>query len=104
MVQLSAWDMPELSTDHIDALIASFSPDEGRAIIVPVHKGKRGNPVLWAKRFFAGIAEVSGDVGARHLIGTYAELVYEVDFGDTAILTDLDTPEQWADYRKTHTS
>ncbi|MEQ8508823.1 MAG: molybdopterin-binding/glycosyltransferase family 2 protein [Rhodospirillaceae bacterium] len=97
-------DMPNLSTPHIDALIAAYRPEAGQAIVVPVHKGKRGNPVLWDKRFFEGISEVSGDVGARHLIGTYAELVTEVDFGDTAVLTDLDTPEQWSKFRETHPS
>ncbi len=97
-------DMPGLSTPHIDALIAAYKPDEGQAIVVPVHKGKRGNPVLWDKRFFEGMTEVSGDVGARHLIGTYAELVTEVDFEDTAVLTDLDTPEQWSKFRETQPS
>ncbi|MEQ9445022.1 MAG: molybdopterin-binding/glycosyltransferase family 2 protein [Rhodospirillaceae bacterium] len=95
-------DMPNLSKPHIDALIAAYRPEAGQAIVVPVHKGKRGNPVLWDKRFFEGISEVSGDVGARHLIGTYAELVTEVDFGDTAVLTDLDTPEQWSKFLDTH--
>lgn len=94
-------DMPEINPRHIDALIDQFDPDEGRAIGVPVYQGKRGNPVLWARRFFDAMTDVAGDVGARHLIGDYADLVYEVDFSDTAVLTDLDTPEQWSRYRKT---
>lgn len=94
-------DMPAIQPRHIDALIKRFDPEEGRAIGVPVYQGKRGNPVLWARRFFDAMTGVSGDVGARHLIGDYADLVYEVDFGDTAILTDLDTPEQWSRYRET---
>lgn len=92
-------DMPAIQPNHIDALIEPFDPEEGHSIGVPVFKGKRGNPVLWARRFFNAMTEVSGDVGARHLIGDYADLVYEVEFGDTAVLTDLDTPEQLARYR-----
>lgn len=92
-------DMPAISAHHINALIEGFAPQAGRAIGVPVHKGKRGNPVLWARRFFPAMTEVLGDVGARHLIGDHGELVYEVEFGDTAILTDLDTPEEWSQYR-----
>ncbi|MDX2222724.1 MAG: molybdopterin-binding/glycosyltransferase family 2 protein [Rhodospirillaceae bacterium] len=91
-------DMPAIAPRHIDALISAFDPAAGKAIGVPVHTGKRGNPVLWARRFFDEMQAVSGDVGARHLIGANESLVYEIEFDDTAVLTDLDTPQQWADY------
>jgi molybdenum cofactor cytidylyltransferase len=86
-------DMPLISGRHLDRLIAAFNPLEGRAIIVPTRKGKRGNPVLWAKRFFPEMAGLAGDVGAKHLIGEHAELVAEVEMDDDAILVDIDTPE-----------
>jgi molybdenum cofactor cytidylyltransferase len=86
-------DMPLISGRHIDRLIAGFNPLEGRAIIVPTRHGKRGNPVLWSKRFFPEMAELAGDVGAKHLIGGHAELVAEVEMDDDAILVDIDTPE-----------
>jgi molybdenum cofactor cytidylyltransferase len=86
-------DMPLISGRHLDRLIAAFNPLEGRAIIVPTRRGKRGNPVLWSKRFFAGMAGLAGDVGAKHLIGEHAELVAEVEMDDDAVLVDIDTPE-----------
>jgi molybdenum cofactor cytidylyltransferase len=86
-------DMPLITGRHVDRLIAAFNPLEGRAIIVPTRRGKRGNPVLWAKHFFAEMAQIAGDVGARHLIGEHAELVAEVEMDDDAILVDIDTPE-----------
>jgi molybdenum cofactor cytidylyltransferase len=86
-------DMPLIAGRHIDRLIAAFNPLEGRAIIVPSRRGKRGNPVLWSKRFFPEMAELAGDVGAKHLIGEHAELVAEVEMEDDAILVDIDTPE-----------
>ena len=86
-------DMPLVTGRHIDRLIAAFNPLEGRAIIVPTRRGKRGNPVLWARRFFAEMSGIAGDVGARHLIGEHAELVAEVEMDDDAILVDIDTPE-----------
>jgi molybdenum cofactor cytidylyltransferase len=85
-------DMPLISGRHLDRLIAAFNPLEGRAIIVPTRKGKRGNPVLWSKRFFAEMAGLAGDVGAKHLIGEHAELVAEVEMDDDAIFVDIDTP------------
>jgi molybdenum cofactor cytidylyltransferase len=92
-------DMPQVSAGHLDKVIAAFDPDEGRAICVPTSDGKRGNPVLWGAQFFAEIGAVSGDVGARHLIGEYAEMVCEVELGDGAVLVDIDTPEALGDLR-----
>jgi molybdenum cofactor cytidylyltransferase len=89
-------DMPLISGRHIDRLIAAINPLEGRAIIVPTRRGKRGNPVLWSKRFFDEMAELAGDVGAKHLIGEHAELVAEVEMDDDAVLIDIDTPEALA--------
>jgi molybdenum cofactor cytidylyltransferase len=92
-------DMPLVSGRHLDRLIAVFNPLEGRAIVVPTRRGKRGNPVLWARRFFPEMAQIAGDVGARHLIGEHAELVAEVEMEDDAILVDIDTPEALATLR-----
>ena len=89
-------DMPGLSGAVIDRLIEQFDPGRGRSICVPTFRGKRGNPVLWARRFFPEMQEVRGDVGARHLIGDYAERVREVEMPDAAVLDDIDSPEQLA--------
>ena len=93
-------DMPRIEPAVLDRLIAAFNPLEGRAICVPVWEGKRGNPVLWAKSFFAEMGALAGDVGARHLIGQYAELVAEVPMPDDAVLLDIDTPEALASLRQ----
>ena len=91
-------DMPAVSAAQIGRLIAAFNPVEQRAICVPTYKGKRGNPILWARRFVPEMRKLAGDVGARHLIGENAETVCEVEMGDAAVLTDLDTPEALRDY------
>ena len=49
-------------------------------------RGKRGNPVLFARRFFAKMRAISGDVGARALIGDYPELVCELPMADEIFL------------------
>ena len=86
-------DMPLVTADELDRLIGAYAPVEGRAIVVPTRDGKRGNPVLWDRRFFPEMARVAGDVGARHLIGENAELVAEVEMDRPGILVDIDTPE-----------
>ena len=41
----------------------------GALIAMPFNDGRRGNPVVWSRRFFAELMTLEGDVGARHLIG-----------------------------------
>ncbi len=86
-------DMPRVSPAVLNRLIAAFNPLEGRAICVPTWQGKRGNPVLFARRFFAEMQEIAGDTGARALIGEHADVVCEVPMDDDAVLLDVDTPE-----------
>jgi molybdenum cofactor cytidylyltransferase len=88
-------DMPRVGTGLLRRMIAAFNPTEGRAIIVPSFQGKRGNPVLWDRRFFAEMTALAGDVGARHLIGEHAELVTEIEAEDAGIFLDIDTPEAY---------
>jgi molybdenum cofactor cytidylyltransferase len=86
-------DMPQVDARLIDRLIAAFDPDRGALVVVPTFEGKRGNPVLWSRRFFPDLMAIEGDVGARHLIGRYGEAVVEVPVDGKAALTDIDTPE-----------
>lgn len=86
-------DMPLVESGQLDRLIAAFDPPAGRAICVPVWHGKRGNPVLWARRFFAEMQAVDGDVGARHLIGEHGDSVHEVEMESDAVLIDIDSPD-----------
>jgi molybdenum cofactor cytidylyltransferase len=97
IVQLG--DMPGVNSALLDRLMAAFSPVEGRSICVPTVGGKRGNPVLWDRRFFSEIAKVEGDTGAKHLIGEHADLVCEVEMTGEAAITDIDTPEALAAWR-----
>jgi molybdenum cofactor cytidylyltransferase len=86
-------DMPQVDAKLIDRLIEAFDPEGGALVVVPTIDGKRGNPVVWSRRFFFDLMTVEGDVGARHLIGRYTEVVAEVPLTGTAAFTDVDTPE-----------
>jgi molybdenum cofactor cytidylyltransferase len=88
-------DMPRVGTALLRRMIAAFNPTEGRSIVVPAFQGKRGNPVLWDRRFFGEMTELAGDVGARHLIGEHAELVTEIAAEDGGIFLDIDTPDAY---------
>ena len=90
-------DMPRIKPHHLGRLIDSFNPAEGRGICVPTARGKRGNPVLFGREFFDDLQRLAGDVGARHLIGEYGDLVHEVDINDDGIFIDIDTPRALAE-------
>src|SRR5271170_1281261 len=86
-------DMPQVDAALIDRLIGAFDPPMGALVVVPTIDGKRGNPVVWSRRFFPDLMTVEGDVGARHLIGRYTEVVAEVPLAGKGAFTDVDTPE-----------
>jgi molybdenum cofactor cytidylyltransferase len=85
--------MPWVRAEHVRSLIAAFHPEEGRSVCVPVYDRKRGNPVLWDKRFFPAMSRLTGDVGARQLLVEHAEAVVEVPVADGGVTVDIDTPE-----------
>lgn len=89
-------DMPLVTGRLLDRLIDAFDADEGRAIVVPTHQGRAGNPVLWGRGFFPEILGLAGDTGARGLLARHAEQVAEVEVGDDAVLRDFDTVDSLA--------
>src|SRR5947209_3489167 len=89
-------DMPGITANLIDRMIASFDPDQGRSICVATYKGRRGHPVLFDHRFHAALQSISGDVGARQVLAANEEAICEVDGDDEAPLIDIDTPDDLA--------
>ena len=92
-------DMPQVRAGLIDKLLDAFDPERGALVVIPVIGGKRGNPVVWSRRFFKELMAIEGDVGARNMIARYAEAVAEVPLADTAALVDVDTPEALAEVK-----
>lgn len=91
-------DMPLVTSGDIENLCAAFAPEQGRVICIPVHEGRRGNPVLLGRQVFAGLAGLSGDQGAKPFIQQHDDLVVEVPCG-TGVLMDIDTPEAYQNFR-----
>ncbi|HWY62400.1 MAG TPA: NTP transferase domain-containing protein [Rhizomicrobium sp.] len=83
-------DMPAIGAGLIARTIAAFDP-ASRAICVATARGQYGHPVLWGRQFFPEIAMLTGDSGARALLNRHAAQVCEIEAGDDAPLTDIDT-------------
>jgi len=92
-------DMPRIEAAHLDAMIAAWASDAGQTIVVPVHQGQRGNPVLWPADLFDEMLALEGDVGARTLMIRHTHRVREIELGTDAIGMDVDTPDALARLR-----
>ena len=90
-------DMPHVTAEHMTRLVEAFEDGDEPVICVATHDGKRGNPSLWHRDFFAEMRAIEGDVGARRLIGEHPEAVVEVEVADPGVLLDIDTPEALAE-------
>jgi molybdenum cofactor cytidylyltransferase len=86
-------DMPRVQARLIDALIEGFLSQEGALAAAPLIDGRRGNPVLLGRSLFEAAMSLTGDEGARRLIGALssAELV-EIATADLGVAFDIDTP------------
>ncbi len=93
-------DMPLVAPPVLDRIIAAYDPGAGREIVIPCFNGQRGNPVLWGKRFFPDLLNLSGDAGARQILHRYPECVTEIQMETDAVLQDFDTPEALASLAK----
>jgi molybdenum cofactor cytidylyltransferase len=89
-------DMPRVSSSLVARLAAAYDPAAGRHIVVPVLDGRRGNPVLWGRRYFPELMRVTGDQGGRAVLAGAPEAVAEVPAEADDVHLDLDTPEALA--------
>lgn len=98
-VLVALGDQPRIATAVIDAVVRAFDRSGGGAergaIVVPVHRGRRGHPLLFAVRHRAEVLERYDAVGLRGLLAAHPGDVLELELEDAAILSDMDAP---ADY------
>ncbi|MGV3593063.1 MAG: nucleotidyltransferase family protein [Gammaproteobacteria bacterium] len=82
-------DMPFVRPETCSAIAARLSAD---TLVVPYYHGQRGNPVGIGSRFFAELAALQGDRGARALFERHASALVTMEVDDPGILRDVDTP------------
>jgi len=85
-------DQPLVDARFLRSLVTYWRQHDA-GIVVPVgREGRRGMPVLFARRFFAELAQLSGDIGGRALFAQYADDLVTMLVAGPDILTDVDTP------------
>ncbi len=87
-------DQPLVTAEIINAMIAE-SAREPDAIIAASYEGRRGNPVLFPRQYFAELDTTTGDEGGRSVLTRYPERVRLVEIDDALAGFDVDTPEEY---------
>jgi molybdenum cofactor cytidylyltransferase len=87
-------DQPFLAPGTVDRMIETYLAS-GAPIVVPVYRGRRGNPVLFGRRLFPEIMKVQGDSGARSVVEGNEDLVLEVPVDDEGVVADVDTSSDY---------
>ncbi len=86
-------DMPWITAEWLDQLIAVFEAAEGRSIVVPLNAlGEQRNPVIWPAELAVGLAGLTGEMGGKGLLARHADRVARVTAPGEHVLRDVDTP------------
>jgi len=92
-------DQPLVTAETVTALIDAYlaSPERpGPVVVAPVHAGRHGNPVLIDRSLFPELLALTGDVGARGVVGRHVGAGTLLVPAGPEVLIDLDTPEDYA--------
>ncbi len=87
-------DHPLARAETIAALIASFRA-EPVPIIIAVHRGKRGHPVLFSHQVYGELLAAPLEQGAKVVVRKDPVRVRHVSLGDPGIVADIDTPQEY---------
>jgi molybdenum cofactor cytidylyltransferase len=87
-------DMPAIARATPARLAAALEKSDG--IVVPVHAGRRGHPVLFGGDWRAALQRLTGDEGARMLLAEAGSRLVTVEVDDPGVLLDVDRPEDLA--------
>lgn len=88
-------DHPVLDRECIARLIDAWQ-ESSADILIPTHNGRRGHPAFFRWSVTSQIPQIPPDHGLNWLTRHPGLTVHELPVTTRAILTDLDTPEDYA--------
>jgi molybdenum cofactor cytidylyltransferase len=93
-------DMPELDMADLAAVLAAY-----RVAPTAIHRacaadGTPGHPVVFPPWARADLLAIAGDAGAKPVLQAHIGEIALVPLPASHAVTDLDTPENWATWRK----
>ncbi len=94
-------DHPTLNPAVVAQLFRAHALNPQRSIVVPTFHGKRGHPALLGWRHVSRIRNFPPHQGLNVYLRQHADETLEVPVDSADILTDLDTPEDYEQLRRT---
>jgi molybdenum cofactor cytidylyltransferase len=93
---LAPADHPTLDSKVVAAVRHAFLAQSARSIVAPTYAGKRGHPVLLAWKHVHGVRNHPPGEGLNTYLRRHEAATLELAVDTPDILTDLDTPEDYA--------
>ena len=87
-------DQPMVQPETMNLLLEAYWQGHGH-LIAPTFQGKRGNPVLIGRRFFAELLALPPGDAPRTLLRRHANALHLVEAPTDEILRDLDNLAQY---------
>ncbi|MBV8632524.1 MAG: nucleotidyltransferase family protein [Silvibacterium sp.] len=94
-------DQPFVLPGTLDQVVGEYRRTRAQ-IVVPVHDGSRGNPVLLDWSLFGEAMALEGDVGCRAIFGKHPNGIVYVEVDDPGILMDIDSREDYESARQAY--
>ncbi|WP_337186826.1 NTP transferase domain-containing protein [Phenylobacterium sp.] len=88
-------DMPRAPVAVLEALARAVAA--GAPAAAPEFGGRRGNPVVLGRGLFGAVAGLTGDAGARAILGGLGDRLARIPAPDDGVLFDVDRPEDLAE-------
>jgi molybdenum cofactor cytidylyltransferase len=83
-------DMPCIQEETMRRVAAALRA--GASVAAPYFAGQRGHPVGFARTWFAALAALDGDEGARRLLHAHGQEIVGIEVTDPGCLFDVDKP------------
>ena len=85
-------DMPLVTEATLRRLIDTLCGGEN-IIVRPSYNGVVGNPVGFARRYFAELMALDEDQGAKQIVAQHDSAVVTVEVADSGVIYDIDKPQ-----------
>jgi molybdenum cofactor cytidylyltransferase len=89
-------DQPHVTPELIDSILARYRRTLA-PVVTPVYRGRRGNPVLFARTLFPELLALQGDQGGRQVMERHENEVETVEVRDPTLFLDIDTVDDYED-------
>lgn len=97
-------DMPEFTTQALCDVIHAFMCNSDMILRGTSSEGQPGHPTIFPRDLWDALETMTGDQGGRAVIAAHSARVQLFALPGTMAITDLDTPEDWANWRAGRTN